>query len=33
MNYRKSNFSIEDREIGLDFPPYCIVEEGLNHDE
>lgn len=32
MNYRKSNFSIEDREIGLDFPPYCIVEVGLNHN-
>lgn len=33
MNYPNSKFSIEDREIGLDFSPYCIVEVGLNHVE
>lgn len=32
MNYKKRNFSIEGRDIGVDFNPYCIAEVGINHN-
>lgn len=32
MNFSSRNFSIGNRPIGNDHPPYCIAEVGINHN-